>query len=216
MNDVQHPSTSVPIPLNLISPNPNYQPRRQGLSEAHVRLMAESDPATWPPLLVAPEGNGQYVLIDGFHRYEAATRLGLAQVTCIVQDGAGYPDAVAANIAHGLPLSRDDRKDAARWWTDREPNLSYREIGRRVGLSDKTVKRAIEAPDAHRQPTQAASGPVDRWFRATYDLESPPTSKEIQADIATFAAEYQVVVATFYADIGRSLLHAATPYLEGQ
>lgn len=107
-------------------------------------------------------------MLDGFHRLEAAHRLGLAALSCVVAPGAGYGEAVAANLRHGLPLSMTDRKDAARWWADHAPGLSYREIGRRVGLSDKTAKAAIEAPERADAP-HPKPDPIGRLVGLAFD-----------------------------------------------
>src|SRR5215208_5692953 len=160
---------TVRIPIDQIFPAEGYQPRLKGLEEKHIRLLLTSDPATWPPLVVTPKEGG-YAIIDGFHRYEAAKRLGLGDLPCQVESSAGYPEAFAANIKHGLPLSLEDRKAYARWLYDHETangeKLSYREIGRRSGLSDKTAKAAIEGKGAENpQPDREASDPVERLLR---------------------------------------------------
>jgi ParB-like chromosome segregation protein Spo0J len=136
--------TRTLISLSQLRADEDYQPRLEGLRESHIRLLMASDPATWAPLLVAPSDEGTFTVIDGFHRLEAATRLGLTALSCVVDPRAGYPEAVAANLRHGLPLALADRKAFARWLADEEPGLSYRELGRRCGLNHETVKRAPE------------------------------------------------------------------------
>jgi len=201
------------ISLSQITPDPDFQPRTGGLVESHIRLLMESDPTNWPPVTVAPDGDEQYSLIDGFHRYEAATRLQLDTLACIVQDGAGYPEAVAANLTHGLPLPIADRKEAARWWSKQEPNLSYREIGRRVGLSDKTVKQAIEVNASEPKVRASTPDPLERWFMTISGLDRLPTVRDVAADIETYEASDRVEVASDYAAIGRILIEASAPYI---
>src|SRR5215211_7126833 len=94
---------AVRIPIDTIFPDEGYQPRLKGLEVKHIRLLLTSDPDTWPPLVVTPKEDG-YAIVDGFHRYEAARRLGLTDLPCQVRPSAGYPDAFEANIKHGLPL----------------------------------------------------------------------------------------------------------------
>lgn len=209
-------SDAVVIPIDRIIAASQYQPRDGGIVESHVRLLMESDPATWPPPIVSPDGKGGYDIIDGFHRHEAGTRLGLTHLRCIVQEGAGYPEAVSANLRHGLPLGISDRKEAARWWAENEPDLSYREIGRRVGLSDKTVKWAVETAAAESPQSRPPSGPLDRWLHQTYRLESPPSSRDVKADIDAYAEEDRAGVASFYAAIGQALVDASAPYMKGR
>lgn len=201
------------LSLSQLRPDDEFQPRSAGLVEAHVQLLLESDPASWPPLLVTPHAGGGYDLIDGFHRFEAARRLGLTTLPCRVDPAADYFSGVAANTRHGLPLSAADRKAAARWLAELEPDLSYRELGRRVGLSDKTVKRALaEVTGTARSSTPPDA--VERWLRQTYRLDAPPSRATVRAEIEAYVAEDRAEVARFYARVGRVLLEATQPYLE--
>src|SRR5215216_4354857 len=149
---------AVRIPIDRIFPDEGYQPRLKGWEEKHVRLLLTSDPDTWPPLVVTPQEDG-YAIVDGFHRYEAAKRLGLKELACQIKSSAGYQEACEANVKHGLPLSVEDRKTYARWLYENEmpegKRLSYREIGRRCGLSDKTAKAAIENAENPRSTREA-------------------------------------------------------------
>jgi hypothetical protein len=212
---------TVRIPTDKIFPDEGYQPRLKGLEEKHVRLLLSSDPTNWPPLAVAPSEDG-YAIIDGFHRYEAAKRLGLKELFCWVEPSTGYPEAFEANMSHGLPLSIEDRKAYARWLHEYErPNgerLSYREIGRRCGLSDKTAKSAVEGTDAEiPQQSREVSDPVDRLFRAVekviYFDELVPSKWYVRHYIALFEGEYQRDVAESFAAFGRALVEGAKPYL---
>jgi ParB-like chromosome segregation protein Spo0J len=206
---------AVTIPLDKLTADDRYQARGDGLSESHVRLLMESDPQDWPPILCAPNGDGTYGLRDGAHRTEAARRLGVPALRCNVVEGAGYPEAVMANIAHGLSLSRADRKDAARWWAEHEPGVSYREIGLRVGLSDKTVKAALTKGERPAQ-TRPASDPLDRWLHATYRLDSPPSPRDVKAEIDAYEEADRPDVAKVYAAVGKALIEATATYGKGR
>lgn len=58
MNENQRAADPALIPRDRLTPNADYQPRGGGLSESHVRLLIESDPSGWPPLLVSPADGG--------------------------------------------------------------------------------------------------------------------------------------------------------------
>jgi ParB-like chromosome segregation protein Spo0J len=144
------------IALGRLHANEDYQPRENGLDAEHLERLRASDPALWPPLLVSPNEAGGYDVIDGFHRLHVARERGLTTLRCEVIDDAGYPEAVAANLAHGLPLSIADRKAYVGWLHERKPELSYSELARRSGLSDKTVKRAVQ-PETSDTPSETPS-----------------------------------------------------------
>jgi len=212
---------AVRIPIEKIFPEEGYQPRLKGLEVKHVGLFLNSEPGSWPPLVVAPKQDG-YAIIDGFHRYEAAKRLGLQELLCRIEPSAGYPEAFEANVRHGLPLSLEDRKAYARWLYEHErPNgarLSYREIGRRCGLSDKTAKSAVEGTDAENpRPAREALDPEERLLRSVekivYFDEQVPGKWYVRHYIGFFEEGYQREVAESFARFGRSLVEGAKPYL---
>jgi hypothetical protein len=213
---------AVRIPIDKIFPDEGYQPRLKGLEEKHLKLLLTSDPDAWPPLVVTPREDS-YAIVDGFHRYEAARRLGLRDLLCQVRPSAGYPEAFAANIKHGLPLSLEDRKAYARRLYEHESangeRLSYREIGRRSGLSDKTAKAAIEGKGAEDpQSNREAPDPMERLLKlvdeTVYFDEVIPSELDVRDYIELFKEEYQREVAESFVAFGRSLIAGARPYLK--
>jgi ParB-like chromosome segregation protein Spo0J len=118
--------------------------RSGGLDESHVDLLMESA-ETWPPIVVWGD---HCVVIDGFHRVEAARRLGRRSVAAVRFVGSAedaFMESVRRNVNHGLPLSVGDRRRAARRILTRNPEWSDRRIASLCGLSDKTVGRLRRA-----------------------------------------------------------------------
>jgi hypothetical protein len=70
--------------------------------------------ARMPPVTVF-EVDGRWLLADGFHRHAAASRLGKRSIAAEVRAGT-FSDALdyvaGANLFHGLPLSRAERRRA--------------------------------------------------------------------------------------------------------
>lgn len=205
----------VTIPLSRIVADPQFQPRGGGLSASHLQLLMESDPATWPPLTVSPNDQKTFYLIDGFHRFEVAKRRKLEALPSIVQEGSGYPEAVFANVSHGLPLSRTDRKDAARWWKERDPTLSFREIGRRCGLSDKTAAAAIREGERSAKP-RPEPDPVARFVSQIVraDDDGYATVRAMRREIECYDEASRPDIANALATIGTVIVDAAAPYLK--
>lgn len=90
-----------------------------------------------------PQCEGDYLVVDGNHRLKAAILGRTAALRCIIKEAGGLLDAFEANVAHGLPLSRDDRRRYAALLHEYYPELSEREIGRRAGVSASTVSRVL-------------------------------------------------------------------------
>ena len=73
----------------------------------------------WPfddPLIVFNKGD-QYWLADGFHRFEAAQRVGRGSVSCDVRKGTledAQDFALRANSRHGLRRTNDDKRHCVR------------------------------------------------------------------------------------------------------
>lgn len=231
-------TTATTIPVSQLRPNQEYQPRTGGLDEAHVTLLAASDPAQWPPLLVASGEGGRYSIIDGFHRHAAAQRLGLATLPCQVQEDAGYPEAVEANLRHGLPLSLADRREYATWLHEHEPQLSQREIAKLAGLSQPTISRLLadaSQSDANESPAaeavdysapakqeQAVARVVSLFAKATRDREGigflgrDKRAELVRQQLAARPAAERSALAKVLHEWGNVLVEASASYTKAR
>lgn len=140
---------SVEVQVDELVVDHSLQPRVGGLDGDHVRLLEETA-KDWPPLKVV-QSDEQYLLVDGFHRLEAAMNLGLdsirVEVVEMPADGDLQALAFALNASHGRPLSLVDRRAFAEKLLRGQPQLADREIARRCGLSGNTVgsiRRTLE------------------------------------------------------------------------
>jgi ParB-like chromosome segregation protein Spo0J len=133
----------ISIPVDTVTTG--LSPRRQGEDQNHVRALAELD-TKLPPILVRRES---MQVIDGAHRLKAAKLRGDQEINARIVDGdeaAAFVLAVQANIAHGLPLSLRDRKDAARQVLSLYPQWSDRKVAEAVGLAPGTVAKLRRRP----------------------------------------------------------------------
>lgn len=125
----------VQVPLASLVPGDS--PRLEGESKAHAARMAEA--ADLPPIIVHQP---TMQVIDGAHRLTAAKIRYQDTIEVRFFDGTAeeaFVLAVAANTAHGLPLSTKDRKAAAARILDTHPTWSDRTIAATAGLSHHTV-----------------------------------------------------------------------------
>ena len=92
-----------------------------------------------PPIEVN-QGNE---VIDGWHRYLAAIRVGVAKIACVVVETRDDDDLAdrmwQSNLRHGVQYTRDQRKTRGLKLYARK--LSASEIADRVGVSPATVRR---------------------------------------------------------------------------
>ncbi|EFL19812.1 streptomycin biosynthesis operon regulator [Streptomyces sp. C] len=129
-------SDVVMVPIDSLRVSDS--PRSAGEDAEHIRTLAESG-VELPPIVVMSSTKR---VIDGMHRLRAAELRGAAEIAVRYFDGEekeAFVLAVTCNIAHGLPLSLDDRKAAATRILRTHPLWSDRVIGRATGLSAKTV-----------------------------------------------------------------------------
>lgn len=149
---------SVNVRLRELEADPSLQPREDGTDPAHVQTLEETHEG-WPPLKVLRQ-DGRYLLVDGFHRLEAARNLGLETVPAEVleapEDGDLWALAFSLNASHGKPLSLNDRRAFAKRLLQDQPSLADREIGRRCGLSGNTVGALRERLEQSAQIEQIA------------------------------------------------------------
>ncbi|MFJ8335904.1 transcriptional regulator [Streptomyces sp. NPDC094437] len=135
---------SVPLAMLLAADSP----RLEGRDDAHVARLMELD-VPLPPILV---DRRSMRVIDGMHRLAAALRNGADTILVEFFDGSveeGFLRAVEANIAHGLPLSREDRRAATERIIASHPAMSDRAIARATGLGAKTVASIRRGTTAH-------------------------------------------------------------------
>ncbi|TWT95766.1 hypothetical protein [Neorhodopirellula pilleata] len=167
------------IPLTRVLVDPSLQTRvtlDEATAQEYQRVAIEADeegkPWPFPPVDMV----GGY-LVDGFHRFEVAKRLGRATILANERPGTeedAVLAAVSANASHGLRRSREDVQRAIRVASRQWPDLSIREIARRVRCSPQTV---INVRDRDKENERVSnldtSGDVDHEFRRA--LEATPT-----------------------------------------
>jgi hypothetical protein len=113
------------------------------LDSEHVGRLVSTG-GDWPPLLVHRRS---LVVIDGMHRLAAAVALNLCTTNVVFFDGSSEEalvEAIRRNVAHGLPLTLTERKNAASRLIAVRQEWSDRLIARTCGLSASTVKQLRE------------------------------------------------------------------------
>lgn len=95
-----------------------------------------------------------YLLADGFHRVEAANRLGQESIEVEVKQGTRQDAeeyAALANLRHGKPLTRAERRKAVERMLKLHPERANAWIAEDMGVSDHTVKKYREEMESGSQ-----------------------------------------------------------------
>jgi hypothetical protein len=129
----------LPLDDLVLDPNLNLRDR---LDEFTVERYTES----WgqmPPVTVF-EVEGRWLLADGFHRHAAAVLLGRRTVPADVRPGTfadALDHAATVNLAHGLPLSRPERRRAVDVKLRLHHDWSDRRLAETLGVSRELVAK---------------------------------------------------------------------------
>lgn len=187
------------VPLSLLE-NGLFL-RGAGTDTGHVKLLADAAGSSeLPPILIQ---KGNYRIVDGMHRVEAARLRGEKSIrarliTCTDQDA--FVLALKTNTLHGLPLSRSDRIFGAKHILVWHPDWSDRAVAAATGLGAKTIaslrhhsadgiqqfsKRV--GRDGKRHPLAAADGRrrAVEYMTARPDAPLRQVAREVDVSLAT-------------------------------
>jgi ParB-like nuclease domain len=154
--------SAVKIPLTEIVAGAGTQMRVVGIDPGTVASYADDlrRGATFPPITVYQDG-AKYHLADGFHRVEAARRIGHEFILAEVRQGTSRDAtlaACAANATHGLRRTNEDKRRAITAML-RDPEWSTwsdRAIAKACAVDHKSVakvRRDLTAPRSGEIPT---------------------------------------------------------------
>jgi len=148
------------LDMSVVRIDGETQPRtaiNPGIVQEYAEAMQAG--AEFPPVTVVHDG-ATYWLVDGFHRFFAHRRLNRTQIKAEVVAGE-LKDArwlsVAANKAHGLRRTNEDKAKAViralklRW------EISNPAIAEHVGVSEAMVRRYREILEQQRAAKEAGA-----------------------------------------------------------
>ena len=153
------------LDVSVVRIDGDTQPRtaiNPGIVQEYAEAMQAGD--EFPPVTVVHDG-ATFWLVDGFHRLFAHRRLNRQQIKAEVVTGE-LKDArwlsVAANKAHGLRRTNEDKAKAVTRALRLREELSNPAIAEHVGVSVETVRRHREAFERARaaRPPASAEGDV--------------------------------------------------------
>lgn len=132
---------TLEIALEDLVLDPNLS-LRDRLDDATVERYAESWAGLPPVSVIRVEG--RYLLADGFHRHAAAARLNRRTIAAEVREGS-FPEALdlaaLANLKHGLPLTRAERRRAVEVLLTMHHDRSDRRLCEELGVGRDLVAK---------------------------------------------------------------------------
>ncbi len=132
------------VPTASVSPNPN-QPRVHFAEEGLVELAASiSEMGVLQPILVRPQGDGEYELIAGERRWRAAQRAGLTTVPAIIRttdDLSSVEQALVENL-HRQDLTPLEEAAAFQQLIE-DFGMTHDQVATRVGKSRSAITNTI-------------------------------------------------------------------------
>ncbi|MCM1008306.1 MAG: ParB/RepB/Spo0J family partition protein [Ruminococcus flavefaciens] len=193
------------IELNLLH---HYEDEKGGSqpfnlnSDKIAQIMASAeDIGIVTPLIVRRTDGGNYQIIAGHHRYEAARQLNLLSVPCVVRkitDDEAFKFVAESNIQRDRALPSEYGKIFSAYMEKRDDtDMTAAEIAAKFGVSKKTMYRYISVAslNVHLQKyadegkIQLAAAEIIAAFseenqKAVLNFLSRPDSKKITPEIA--------------------------------
>lgn len=125
-----------------------------------------------PPVTVF-EVDGRWILADGFHRHAAAVTLGRRVISAEIRKGSfseALDYAAGANLRHGLPMSRAERRRAVEVKLRLHHALSDRQLSEDLGVGRELIAKVRrQLVDAGQIPDSATRVGADgKVYPASY------------------------------------------------
>lgn len=141
-------------------PREHYSP---GRVEEFAELYRERGPGALPPIVVVETADrSRRILVDGYHRLQAAQEAGLDELPVEIRGllagadpiATAYELALQASSVSSLPLSRAEKQAAIFRLISERPELSDRAIAHIVGVANSTVSRLRKRGVATQPPAE--------------------------------------------------------------
>jgi ParB-like nuclease domain len=169
MPDLTH--EPIAVLLSRARRDPSFWPRHS-LCESRIREFREiyqhHGREGLDPLVVAPrDAEGWYLVLDGWHRIEAAQELGMADLPAVVRlvasDQEAYEAAVRFSSRGPRPMSWAEKRDAVDRLLEMDPRRSDRTIAEIAGVSHPFVAARRRMAGRQRQERGPRVPTPDRY-----------------------------------------------------
>ena len=140
------------------------------------------------PIQIYDTGGEQYILTDGFHRISAACQLDMETIPAIIYKGTrqdAHAAACIANMQHGKPLTRKERKKAIEEFIKLRVTWSNVRIADEVGVGETTIWRYRQQLEisGEIEPQDKREGKDEKQYTSGSSNEEPDISESGQPDL---------------------------------
>lgn len=157
------------VALDNVVSDKKLQPRTHPIDKDNVESLLNSDPASWPAILVSPpREDGKRVLVSGHHRLKAAHEMGLYSIKAREAE-ADLEVAYEQNLGHGLQLTMAERKNYAKLLRERHPSMLQGEIARRAHISESTLSNLLSNKEERGKQTLQVALDKKKDFQNTFN-----------------------------------------------
>ena len=186
-------STAVEIPVTSVVPSPDGGVRKTYDEPSIFELgKSISEVGTIYPIMVQEIGPDRYELIIGSRRLRAAKNLRLPKISAIIIEGIDDRSKLELMLAENM--HRQDLTPFEEAWAIlrliNEYKLSAKEVAKRIGLSEKTVRERIQLLSLDKEVQELVS--ERRLNVAQVATLVRLTNPEDQVTFARAAAENQL------------------------
>lgn len=130
------------LSLTALAPN-SYNPNHQTPAEFDLLLKSIESEGFTQPIVVLPEDeNGNYTIVDGEHRWRAATKLGLKKIPAVIAP-MSEAQARIATLRHNRARGREDEELAANVLQELAQLNALDWAQEALNLSDQEIKRIL-------------------------------------------------------------------------
>src|SRR5882757_1278274 len=124
-----------------------YGDDMRALNKEHIEHIVASNLEGFPPIDVTPR-NQKFIILNGYHRVEAARKLDLLSIEANVHD---FSDDItmrdfvySSNLVNGLSLSRKEKEAYVAFLSIEYPHLSQSQIADKVKLDQSSVSKILK------------------------------------------------------------------------
>ena len=169
----------------------------RSIDKTNVAALVACELKGVPPIEIVQTNRGP-VVIDGYHRWQAATQL---QHESLIGIARTYPSeravidaAFRANLKHGKQANGKTRTAYAFWLWVNDENMNPDEAAKKAGISPSALYRHIKREDARlngNEPQQKRPSDYTKTFVASYNNFFENKNGNYEAMSRSLAAQFR-------------------------